>query len=375
MISKPKVLILTDWFVPGFKAGGPIQSVNNLVKSLESELDIYVLTGDRDLNDTAKYAGVLFDQWQKVGGHHRFYLSNESMFRVLSEFRKSENLTFYFNSFFSIRFTIIPLLWLWLYGKLPNVVLAPRGMLGSGALSLKRSKKTVFIFLFKLLGLHRRIRFHSTDRSETKDMITVFGDQSKIIEVTNIPVSLAFDSKRKTEKVSFLFASRISPKKNLEFLIDSFLSAQVLGSLNIYGTKDDEQYVENCFKKSKQSAEIKIFEPVKPDLLLSIYRTSDFFVLPTLNENFGHSIIEALACGTPVIISDQTPWNDLEEFGAGWVIPLEDRARWERVLIEASRMHSSDYEQMSQRAIEYVRTKFDLNEIRTQYTKLFGAKN
>jgi len=375
MKSKHKVLIFTDWFVPGFKAGGPIQSVNNLVRSLEGELDIYVLTGDRDLNDPAKYAGVLFDHWQKIGGHHRFYLSNESMFSVLSEFRKSENLTFYFNSFFSIRFTIIPLIWLWLNGKLPNVVLAPRGMLGRGALTLKRSKKTLFIYLFKLLGLHRKIRFHSTDRSETKDMITVFGEQSKIIEVTNIPVSVAFDSKRKTEKVSFLFASRISPKKNLEFLIDSFLSAQVNGSLNIYGTKDDEQYAKNCFKKSKQSAEIKIFDPVKPDLLLDIYRASDFFVLPTLNENFGHSIIEALACGTPVIISDQTPWNDLEEFGAGWVIPLEDRVRWEQVLVEASRIHSSDYEQMSKRAIEYVRTKFDLNEIRTQYINLFGAKN
>ena len=39
---------------------------------------------------------------------------------------------------------------------------------------------------------------------------------------------------------------------------------------------------------------------------------SDVFLLPTGGENFGHAIFEALSCGVPVLISDQTPWRGLE---------------------------------------------------------------
>ena len=64
----------------------------------------------------------------------------------------------------------------------------------------------------------------------------------------------------------------------------------------------------------------------------------------TSGENFGHAIIEALACGCPVIISDQTPWNDLESFGAGWVIPLDDEKRWKSVINMANVMDSESFE-------------------------------
>ena len=49
-----------------------------------------------------------------------------------------------------------------------------------------------------------------------------------------------------------------------------------------------------------------------------------FFILPTLGENFGHVFIEALAAGCPLIISNRTPWLELEKKGIGWDIPLEN---------------------------------------------------
>ena len=46
------------------------------------------------------------------------------------------------------------------------------------------------------------------------------------------------------------------------------------------------------------------------------------FVLPTKTENFGHAIYESMACGLPVLISDKTPWHNLEKNKAGFDLSL-----------------------------------------------------
>ncbi|EJL6444735.1 hypothetical protein NMS18_002445, partial [Vibrio cholerae] len=50
---------------------------------------------------------------------------------------------------------------------------------------------------------------------------------------------------------------------------------------------------------------------------------SHVFLLPTLNENYGHAIVEAMVNSNIVIISDNTPWNELNNFG-GLAISLDD---------------------------------------------------
>ena len=45
---------------------------------------------------------------------------------------------------------------------------------------------------------------------------------------------------------------------------------------------------------------------------------------PTGGENYGYTIVESLLQGTPILLSDKTPWNDLEQNGWGWNVPLED---------------------------------------------------
>jgi glycosyltransferase involved in cell wall biosynthesis len=51
---------------------------------------------------------------------------------------------------------------------------------------------------------------------------------------------------------------------------------------------------------------------------------ADLFFLPTLGENFGHAIFEALSSGVPVLISDRTPWQNLASQSAGWSFPLHE---------------------------------------------------
>jgi glycosyltransferase involved in cell wall biosynthesis len=65
---------------------------------------------------------------------------------------------------------------------------------------------------------------------------------------------------------------------------------------------------------------LSIEEPVYGDCKLDVMRTADIFVLPTLNENFGITVAEALAAGTPVIATKGSPWSGLEAEGCGWWI-------------------------------------------------------
>ena len=58
----------------------------------------------------------------------------------------------------------------------------------------------------------------------------------------------------------------------------------------------------------------------------------DVFYFPTKSENFGQVIWESLSCGCPVLISDQTPWNNIENHHVGWVRSLSMVENFSKVL-------------------------------------------
>uniref|UniRef100_UPI00374CE81A hypothetical protein n=1 Tax=Mucilaginibacter sp. TaxID=1882438 RepID=UPI00374CE81A len=63
MVVKKKIMILLDWFTPGYKAGGPIQSCLNIALALKDQFDIYVLTTDTDHGETTPYQEITANQW------------------------------------------------------------------------------------------------------------------------------------------------------------------------------------------------------------------------------------------------------------------------------------------------------------------------
>jgi glycosyltransferase involved in cell wall biosynthesis len=80
---------------------------------------------------------------------------------------------------------------------------------------------------------------------------------------------------------------------------------------------------------------------------------SHFFVLPTLNENFGYVFIEALAAGCPLLVSNNTVWKDLEQREVGWQIPLEQTDSWIEQINKCVQMDADQYGQMSANARKY----------------------
>ena len=79
------------------------------------------------------------------------------------------------------------------------------------------------------------------------------------------------------------------------------------------------------------------------------------FIMPSEGENFGHAILEALSCGCPVIISDQTPWKGLETKTIGWDLPIRQADRFISAIESAARMDQETYNEWSEAAYRYAR--------------------
>jgi glycosyltransferase involved in cell wall biosynthesis len=79
-------------------------------------------------------------------------------------------------------------------------------------------------------------------------------------------------------------------------------------------------------------------------------REHDLFFLPTLGENYGHVVQEALLAGCPVLLSDTTPWRGLQALGVGWDLPLDDEAGFRAVLRACVQMGPAEHAALSARA-------------------------
>ncbi|MNR20481.1 Glycosyl transferases group 1 [compost metagenome] len=81
-----------------------------------------------------------------------------------------------------------------------------------------------------------------------------------------------------------------------------------------------------------------------PAMVVQTLARYDLFFLPTLGENFGHVIAEALGCGLPVLISDNTPWGNLTENQLGWGLPLRNVDDFVEKIEQCGRIAAVDYE-------------------------------
>jgi glycosyltransferase involved in cell wall biosynthesis len=386
-----KILTVVDWYLPGFKAGGPIRSVSNLISVLGTEdCDFYVITRDRDLKDSQPYPGVPLDSWTKVGHGHVLYMRSHSLSQLRQRINEVHPDVIYMNSFFS-RLTIKILL-LRRLRLIPScaMVVAPRGEFSPGALALKKTKKKLFMTVASSVGLYRKILWHASAEREKQEMEMVFsrhslGTGGKIGIAAPIHVASDFPivpdangitqpNTKKTGEVRFVFVSRVSPKKNLKMAIELVCGLRGSVVFDIYGPGEDDGYTEACQReaaKAPEGTQIRFMGAVEHDVARNKFSEYHFFLFPTRGENFGHVIVEALAAGCPAIISDQTPWVDLERQEVGWNLALTDRARWQQVLQSCVDMDGATYSEMSRRATQFLKEWVQSPRIRQQNVELF----
>jgi glycosyltransferase involved in cell wall biosynthesis len=364
MSGKPRVLAMIDWYLPGYKGGGPIRSVAHIAAALCATHEFKVITSDADYGETQPYPGIAADTWTAApDGTPTWYCSGEarSYRHIRTLIAETDFDVLYLNSMFSLRFTLYPL-WVARSTKPEaTVILAPRGMLHAGALSLKPLKKRLFLGCLRLMGLHKQLIFHATDAQEEKDVQQVFGVGTQVVTAANLP-SREQPPFRGLHKVSgelkLLFLSRISEKKGVHLLLAALHHQTARIQLDIVGPDEEPGYWARCatlVATLPPNVQVRKLPPVAPDQVQELLQAAHLFVMPTLGENFGHAIFEALSAGRPVLISDQTPWRDLEPACAGADLSLADEQAWAAQLGMFAEMEAAAWERYAQGAYGYAK--------------------
>lgn len=351
------ILTLTDYYLPGYRAGGPIRTLANMVEQLGDEFTFRIVTRDRDFGEGEPLAGVIPRRWQRVGKAEVLYLaphdlSARALRRVLCD---TEHDVLYLNSFFSPSLTLKPLL-LRRLGRVPRraVVLAPRGEFSPGALRLKAVRKHAFIAAARALGLYEGVLWQASSEYERDDVRRWFGADAAVHVAPDVPDAA---SAARTEalpprppklpgRLDVVFLSRISRKKNLDGALRMLAGVRGEVRLDIYGPLEDEAYWRECQQPiAALPANIRVeYRGAVPyEEVASVMRRHHLFLFPTLGENFGHVILEAFVAGCPVLISDRTPWRALTAERAGWDVPLDDPEAFRAVLQRCVEMSGREH--------------------------------
>ncbi|GAO45207.1 glycosyltransferase [Flavihumibacter petaseus] len=353
MKDRKKLMILIDWFYPGYKAGGPIQSCTNLVLALKDTFSIYVVTRNTDHLENIPYPGIESDQWTTsvIEGVQIVYLSkaNQRAKKVRQLISEVQPDFVYLNLMFSPLFSLVPLFERKAGRLKAKVIMGPRGALFENALAIKRFKKTPFLKLFRIMGIHRLIRFHATNQLEKEAVLRHFPG-AEVFIADNLP-KLIQEPFRSVEKqpghLKMLFIARIHPIKNLLFLLQRLETMEGSIELNIIGPLEDEGYWTSCqaqIRNLPPGIVVNYLGAIPNHQLAGFLEKTHLFVSPTKGENFGHSIFESILAGRPVLISDLTPWRHLEEKHIGWDISLKDESKWAAALSAALVWNQQDFD-------------------------------
>ena len=382
------VFILIPWFHPAYKAGGPIQSVASMVKLLENEsLEFSIFCSNKDLDGSL--VPPPHDRWVQYSVNTKVWYSSDDRIVPLleDEIEKQHPSSLYIVGLYDLNYNFKPLL----HFKNVKKIISVRGMLHPGALSQKSFKKKLYLAFWKLVGWHKKNLFHVTDVKEKEFVLKVFGTSTPVAIADNFP--LLFTPAKMPLKepgmLKLISIALISPMKNhlpvLEALkkvgswhlaVSSEQEAGVNVNIeyNIYGPVKDKNYWEKCndlIKTMPSHIVVKYHGAVSPSAIEGALELSHIFIMPSKSENFGHSIIEALSAGRPVITSNATPWNNLEVSKAGINVNAEN----ENELVDAIRffadMNQETLEEWSLSANHYAVNAVNVDTIKEQYRELF----
>ncbi|ENW96778.1 glycosyltransferase [Acinetobacter sp. NIPH 298] len=387
----PTILILTPYFLPGFKGGGPVKSIASIVSSLSENYQFKILCYNFDLGGSI-YEDVVENQWLDFSNNVQVFYSSKSEYRNnLNSILKNTHYDIcYLNSFFSFNFSIYPLIKI---ASSKKIILAPRGEFSPGALSLKPIKKKIFLSLLRFTPIFNKIsRWHATSELEKNDIEEIiksyrFTRQDQIEVVPNLSLNLVnnasklpnhlkcyLDTLVDNGSLNICFLSRISPKKNLHLIASILKNCSAKINFDFYGPVEDTEYYNFClseFSQISSNVVVNYKGEVSPVFVSTVLSKYDLFLFPTLGENFGHVIAESFSAGTPVLISDQTPWRELNDTGVGWDLSLSKVEEFSKVIDNYANSSLGDRADKQLKCLKFYESNFNNSSIVANTINLF----
>ncbi len=368
------ILTVVPSYKPAFFYGGPIRSISGLCESFVSsghKVDVFT-TNANGKNELEVEAGKQYD----VDGVRVFYYnrwtrdhSNFSPGLLKNVFQKCDQYdVVHIHSWWNSVAVLSALICLW---KGITPIISPRGSLTNFTFTYRRQFAKRFIHLFFGKPILKRSIVHVTslqEKNETEQWIA----PKKIFVINNVLNFPAIQSKPSSDRdyLKIIFVGRIDPAKNLEMLFDVLThKVSIPYQLNILGG-GDRRYVNELKAKTNGHPEINWMGNIDGNEKFRLMSESDILVLPSLTENFGNVVFEALSQGTPVLISKNVGAKDIIQGNAfGWVISFDEES-WAQKINDAWKF--PEYlNEIRRKAPEMIRNQFNTENLVKNYVDMY----
>ncbi|MFT3846493.1 MAG: glycosyltransferase family 4 protein [Lacibacter sp.] len=382
---KKRILIFYDHFYPAWKAGGPVQSLVNLVRQLNNEYSFYIVCKPHEMNSDERLTNISINQWTNWEGKAEVFYSSyglgatyyQQVTKILNDVKPD---VLFVNGLFSPYFNLVPLSCGFSYAKKHpacKIVWSARGMLHPGALSQKPFKKRLFLRVIQLLNWHKKVHWHVTDEQECRYVSDTFGNNMQVTVAGNFPNLLSkAETEQKQEGILKLGTiALISPMKNHLLVLQSLQRISASIEWHIFGPVKDEIYWRACeeeiVKLPEKTAVVYHGECVPADLPEAM-KKFQVFIMPSKSENFGHAILEALSAGKPVITTNTTPFKNLQSYKAGYTVSPDRTDELAAAIVFFAGMKEEEFHLYSSNAVSFAAGFSNLSAVQNQYRHLFN---
>jgi glycosyltransferase involved in cell wall biosynthesis len=328
-----RICLVSSSFYPATFYGGPISATWDLSKKLAKKgIEVYVSTtnanGSKKLDvECSKYLKKEVNVFVKYYNEQIINkLSLSFIFGIWSDIKKSDivyiQYLFHYTVLFSLLFSVV---------QYKKIIICPRGSFSEFTLSNKLTfVKNLWLSLF-IKPFVNKIVWQASSYLEESDIKKKFPPSTVEIindgvdfqsfqvyqEISKIELVNRYSDSTAT-KVSNLFFSmgRLHEIKGFDILIDAFylfLKEDKDAKLIIAGGDDGVgEQLNNQIKKLNIENSVFLIGAIDFDEKKMLLNNCDYFTLASHFESFGIVVAEALSCGLPVVVSNKTPWKDIE---------------------------------------------------------------
>lgn len=323
------VLHIVPSYKPAYIYGGTITAISILAESqaaLGHDIQIFTTTanGKSELPKGSRMVDHVqvhyFPRWTKDHTH----FSPALLWTLFWNIKKYD--TVHLHSWWNL-VTIPALLICWLRGVRP--FFSPHGMLSSYSLGNESGgAKGIFHRLLGRFLLSKSI-LHATAQQEAEEGLEMIPNWKYVLvpNIVELPERKNYRNEQSdSQSFTLVFLSRIHHKKGLELLFEALSKVDFDFQLQIAGD-GEEEYIAQLKKLSEElriAQNIDWIGWINDEPKYQLLANADLFALTSHNENFAMVVIESLAVGTPVLLSDKVGLSDyVQAQELGWICPLE----------------------------------------------------
>ena len=381
-----RICLVSSSFYPATFYGGPIAATWDLSKKLaEKEYELYISTTNADGKERLDEKKNQFIQkadniWVKY--YHEQIINKFSFAFILGlwiDIKKADivyiQYLFHYTVLFALLFSVL---------QKKKIVLCPRGSFSRFTFSNKFSFLKKIWFCLFIKPLQNKIKWQASSYLEVADIRRVL-PKANIVEIndgidyasfqgvdtlpdTNLVLKYTNKSYQVIDSV-FFSMGRLHKIKRFDILIDAFdifLKENINAKLLIAGEDDGvQQALEDQIKNLELTNSVFLIGRVNHQQKKELLSNVTAFALASEFESFGIVVAEALSCGCPVVVSNKTPWKEIEKNNCGILAENEKLSFYKALkLIKIKNYQKEDCKR-------YVSTYFDWEVICEDFINSF----